>query len=148
VYSLWFATLALGPRPAALVARGSLAPTGVDEQASVLLDYSAAGALGVASASFVADTPTRAAVAGEELRVELDGPFYAPTGLRLVDPDGEVLRYEDASGLRWREGLCYQAAAAAAHLAEGRLEAPEHPLSASVEVLELIDEARRQLGAA
>jgi hypothetical protein len=36
----------------------------------------------------------------------------------------------------------------AAHIAAGRTEAPEHPLDTSIRVLRIIDEARRQLGAA
>lgn len=62
--------------------------------------------------------------------------------------DGRKLCWTDPTPLRWREGLCYQAAAVAAHIGDGRTEAPEHPLATSVAVLRVIDEARRQLGAA
>jgi hypothetical protein len=36
----------------------------------------------------------------------------------------------------------------AQHVADGRTEAPEHPLDATLDILGLIDEARAQLGTA
>jgi hypothetical protein len=70
-----------------------------------------------------------------------------PSGFRLVN-GGEPLVWKDESGFKWRDGLCYQATAVAAHIAAGLTEAPEHPLDTSTRVLRIIDEARRQLGAA
>ena len=71
----------------------------------------------------------------------------APSGFHLVN-GGDELSWLDETGFHWRDGLCYQATAVAAHIAAGRTEAPEHPLDASIRVLRIIDEARRQLGAA
>ena len=45
------------------------------------------------------------------------------------------------------DALSYQATALAGYVAEGRLESPLHPLDEVVSVIEVIDEARRQLGA-
>jgi len=146
VYSSWFTQFALG-EPTSIVARGSLASTGVDEQATVLTEH-AGGALGIASSSMVADTPTTAMVVGERLRLVVDRPFCAPGGFRVVDADGNDVRWDDPSYLRWRDGLCYQATAVAAHVAAGRTEAPEHPLEASLAVMRVLEESRRQLGAA
>lgn len=147
VYSLWFAHFALGA-PSAIQVVGSLAPTGVDAQATIALDY-ASGAQAAVSASMLARTPTTASVSGTLARVEVDSPFCAPGGFRLVAADDKrVLRYDDPSPLRWRGGLCYQATAVAQHLADGLLESPLHPLSASVAVLRIIDAARARLGAA
>lgn len=144
VYSLWWTTFVLG-EPASITARGSLAATGVDEQATVLLDFAGA-AVGVATASIVAETPVVATVSGEVARVDVDSPFCAPGGFRLVSK-GDELRFDEPTGLRWRGGLCYQASAVAAHIAEGRTEAPEHSLDTTLLVLRLIDRARHQLGA-
>jgi predicted dehydrogenase len=147
VYALWFAHFALGA-PERITASGTLASTGVDAQASVILEH-AGGAQSVASASLLVDTPTTASVSGTAARIELGARFYAPGSFRLVSADGgRELRYTDPTPLRRREALCYQATAVAAHIAEGRTEAPEHPLATSVAVLRVIDEARRQLGAA
>ena len=76
-------------------------------------------------------------------------PREAPAvGFRIGRADGGNAYWEDETGMRWRDGLCYQATAVAQHVAEGRTEAPEHPLDATLDVLATIDEARRQLGVA
>jgi len=151
IYSLWFTRLALGA-PTSVIARGSLAVTGVDEQATVVTEHEGGRAIGIANSTMVAPTGVTAMVAGGLARLEVDAPFCAPGGFRVVadDPGGarEELRWEDETTLRWRGGLCYQATAVAAHVAEGRTEAPEHPLDTTLGILNTIDEARRQLGAA
>lgn len=153
IYSLWFTTFALGA-PSGMSVRGSLAPTGVDEQASILTDH-AGGGLGVASATMMSSTPNVAAVSGEEARIEIDSRWWEPGGFRLTAATRgsggvarEPLRFTDPSTLRYREGLAYQATAVAAHVASGLLESPEHPPARTLEVLRLIDDARLALGAA
>lgn len=145
VYSLWFAAFALGDDARGLSAFGSLASTGVDEQATVVLDYG--GAVAVASSSMVAESPVRAWIGAERGTVELGPSFPSPSRL-VVRGRGRELGFADPDGLPGRAGLCYQATAVAAHVAAGRTEAPEHPLSRSIRVLEWIDEARARLGAA
>jgi predicted dehydrogenase len=144
VYSLWFTDFALGSATS-VSARGSLATTGVDEQAVVLTEHQGP-ALGVAAASMVANTPHAAVVSGDDAWIQVDRSFWAPGGFTLGTPD-EQLRWSDPSGIRGRGGLCYQATAVAAHIATGRIEAPEHPHETTLRVLGIIDEARRQLGA-
>ena len=152
IYSLWFTQFALGPA-VSVVASGSLAPTGVDEQATVLTRHGTGHAIGIAGASMVARSGITAMIAGDRARLEVDAPFCAPSGLRVVIDEvtgitHQELRWQDPTPLRWRDGLCYQATAVAAHVAEGRTEAPEHSLDATLGLLNVIDEARRQLGAA
>ena len=143
IYSLWFTTFALGA-PDRASAHGSLAPTGVEEQATVVTTHGAA--IGIATSTMMASTPNVAAVTGERARIEIDRPFWEPGGFRLVQGTDERL-FTDPSTLRYRDGLAYQATAVAAHIAEGRTEAPEHPLERSLELLRIIDDARAQLGA-
>ena len=145
VYSIWFCGLVLGLDPENVRTSGSLAVTGVDEQAVVTLDY--AGATAVASSSMVAHTPIVAAIGGEKAVLSFDSPFCGVGGFS-IRADEERLVWRDPAPLLWRDGLCYQAPAVAAHIAAGLTEAPEHPLDRSVEQLRVIDEARRQLGAA
>lgn len=144
VYSVWWNEFVLGA-PASVSAAGSLADTGVDEQAVVTLGHP--DAVGIASCSMVAPTPTEATLSGEDGWLRVDAPFCAPGGL-AVHAAGETVRWDDPTTLRWRDGLCYQAVAVAQHIADGRTEAPEHPLDRSVSQLRTIDIARSQLGAA
>ncbi len=146
VYTLWWAHFCLG-RPDSVAATGELAPTGVDASARVVLGWGEE----VSASSFTSmtvDLPITAMVAGSNgMRLEVE-PFVGPGGFRIGRADGGNAHWEDESGMRWRDGLSYQAAAVAQHVADGLLEAPEHPLDASLDILGLIDEARRQLGAA
>ncbi len=144
VYTVWFCGLVLGLDPVSVTARGSLAVTGVDEQAAVTLDY--AGATAVASSSMVAHTPIVATVGGEKAVLSFDSPFCGVGGFSIRAGE-ESLAWRDPAPLVWNDGLCYQVTAVAEHIASGRTEAPEHPLDRSVEQLRVIDEARRQLGA-
>jgi predicted dehydrogenase len=151
IYSLWWTTFALGS-PTNVSAHGSLAPTGVEEQVTVVTQHAPA-ALGVATATMMASTPNLAAVAGEDARIELERPWWEPGSFRLTASGSsgftaEPLRFTDPSTLRYRDGLAYQATAIAAHIAAGLLEAPEHPPARTLELLSIIDEARRQVGAA
>lgn len=145
VYTLWWAHFCLG-RPDSISATGELAPTGVDADARVVLGWGD----DVSASSFTSmtvDLPITAMVAGDNgLKLEVE-PFVGPGGFRLGRRDGGNAYWEDETGMRWRDGLAYQATAVARHVAEGRLEAPEHPLDATLDILASIDEARRQLGA-
>jgi predicted dehydrogenase len=144
IYSLWWTTFALGS-PITVSARGSLAPTGVEEQATVVTEHDG-GALGIATATMMASTPNLAAVTGERARIELDRPFWEPGGFRLTAAGtDDHLRFTDPSPIRYRDGLAYQATAVAAHVAAGLLEAPEHPHARTLELLRIIDDARAQL---
>lgn len=144
IYSLWWTTFALGP-VSSVSARGTLAPTGVEETTTVVTEHEGGG-LGTASATMVASTPNLAAVSGEKGRIELDRPFWEPGGFRVTIGD-EQQTWTDPSTLRYREGLAYQATAVAAHVAGGLLESPLHPHARSLELIRIIDDARRQVGA-
>lgn len=145
VYTIWFDTFALGD-PVSIEASGELASTGVDADATVVLRF-ASGAEALSSTSLTTESPWEANITGSLARLHVDSPFMAPSGLRL-NSNGDELVWKDETGFQWRDGLCYQATAVAAHIASGRTEAPEHPLETSIKVLAIIDEARRQLGAA
>jgi predicted dehydrogenase len=145
VYSLWWTTFALG-EPTGFSVRGSLAPTGVEEQATILTQHDR-GALGTATATMMASTQNVASIVGEAARIEVDRYFWEPGGFRLVAGSDE-LRFTDPSTLRGRNGLAYEATAVAQHVSDGLLASPEHPPARTLEVLRIIDEARRELGAA
>ena len=147
VYAVSWASFALG-KPARVFADGTLAATGVDEQAAVLLGYPS-GAQALLSTGLRASTPSRATICGSRGRVETDSPFWAASGLRFFAADGSpAASWTDPYNRPHREGMAYEAAALARFVAEGRTESPVHPLHEAVETLETIDEARRQLGAA
>lgn len=147
IYPLWFSSFVLG-RPASITALGSATAAGIDTQAAVILGY-AGGAQAVLHTTMLADTPTCASINGDGARLELHRPFLMPSGFSLYAPeDADARHWTDPSGLSGRDGLAWQAAAVAQHIADGLTESPLHPLAETLSVLTTLDEARRQVLAA
>lgn len=144
IYPVWFSRFALGA-PISAVATGRMLDTGVDAQAAMTLGH-VGGAQAVLHTTMLADTPTEARISGTRARVEVRTPFYAPNGFAFVRNE-ERTEFTDGTGLRGREGLAFQTTAIAQHIADGRTEAPEHPLSVSVEIAETLDSLRAQVAA-
>ncbi|MDB5561748.1 MAG: oxidoreductase [Hyphomicrobiales bacterium] len=146
VYPLWFSQLWLG-NPISINAFGSITTTGVDEQTAIVLRYQT-GAQAILSTNLLAFTPARASISGTEARIEVNPWFAVPAGFELVKPGkGDVrLQFLNDTPLQFRDGLAWEAAAVAQHIADGILDSPLHPLNFAIEVLETMDEVRRQVG--
>ncbi|GGL04316.1 oxidoreductase [Salinibacterium xinjiangense] len=145
VYPVWFNHFVMGV-PDAVRASGSLGSTGVDDQAALTLEY-ANGARGIAVATMLAQTRSGAEIAGTAARIEVEPNFIAAGGFTLHGADGARLDWRDNHEFsQFSGGLVWQAAAVAKHISDGRIEAPEHPLSTTIAMLETIDDARTQLG--
>ena len=153
VYPISFVSSVLGA-PTSVAAVGSLAATGVDERADLLLG--ADGATGLASTSLVTALPVEASILGSAGRLDVLSPFFGPSGVRLTTgplQSGAVASEESAT---WRdrsfdevhEGLGHQAAWFASYVGKGRVESPVHDHAETVAVMATIDEARRQIAAA
>ncbi|WP_460775702.1 Gfo/Idh/MocA family protein [Microbacterium sp. GXF7504] len=143
VYLVWLSRLWLGA-PDTVEARGIRSSTGVDAQSTVVLGHES-GAQAVLTTSLLVGSPGRAGISGAAAHLDLDPAWVFPSGFDLVTGDGMRQRFDDASGLTRRQGMAWQTATVARHVADGRIEAPEHPLDASIGVLAVIDEARRQV---
>jgi predicted dehydrogenase len=146
IYPVWFAQFWLG-KPKTITAIGSLTSTGVDAQTAIVLTY-ASGAQALLSTTLLAFTPARASLSGTDARIEVNPWMAVPAGFELVKPGkGDVrLQYVNDTPLQFRDGLAWEAAAVAQHVADGLLDSPLHPLQFSIETMETMDEIRRQLG--
>jgi predicted dehydrogenase len=145
VYPLWLARFALGPL-ALEAAIGSLNPTGVDDQAALLL-RSGSRATAAVTVSMRADGPKRGTIGGSAAFIDLEPPFFTPGGFTVRTESGAT-RWLDTSGLAGNTGLAWQAAAAARFADAGTLDSPVHPLGDAIAALGIITEARRMIGAA
>lgn len=146
VYPVWLSQIFLGS-PLSMAAFGTLTPSGVDEQSALVLQYGT-GAQSLLSTSIKVTSPGNAAISGTGGRIEIDANFVFPGGFTLTDSAGRRGRFDDVSGLTQREGMAWQAAAVARHVDDGLIESPLHPLQTTIDVLDVIDEARRRLSAA
>ena len=147
VYPLALASELLGT-PVSVVAAGNVLESGVDGTVAMLLSYDGSTARALLSTSISTRTPTEAVIAGTAARIELEGPFFVPTGFILAGPafgEEPILRWRDQSGIAMHEGLSYQATALARFAGEGRTESPLHGLDESVAILSTIEAVRAQL---
>lgn len=148
VYPISFASSVLGPITR-VEAVGTLAPTGVDARASLLLT-SVDGAVGQVATSIVSSLPTRATIVGSAGRIDLPAPFFTPTGVTLTlgSIGGETTQtWRDERFNDPYDALSDEATAFASYVAEGRVESPVHTLDETIAVLAVIEQARARLGA-
>jgi len=142
VYPVSFAQMILGT-PSAVHVRGSIAETGVDSEAGLLLTFDD-GAMALLSCSLLGSSPGRAAVVGTKGRVLLDPPFHHPSRLVVQREGSDDLVVEPATtGL----GYAHELEEVARCLSAGLTESPSMPLSDTLTVMDVLDDALDQLGA-
>ncbi|WP_297083733.1 Gfo/Idh/MocA family protein [uncultured Demequina sp.] len=128
--------------PESLRAAGALAPTGVDLSETVLMDYPSRGAQGVALSTFEADTARVASIAGTEGRIDIHAEYYRPSSFTLTRGGRRMLEFDGSGPLGWQ----HQFAEVARCVADGATESAIMPHSATLEIMDVLDEVRRQLG--
>jgi predicted dehydrogenase len=134
---------------ASLSSAGTLTDSGVDDTTVSLMTY-ASGARAIANVTLSSFTPTEASISGTAGVLRVDGPFFTPTGLSLFPAEfnaAPAATWTDTSGIVAHEGLCYQATALASFVEQGLTDSPLRPLAEAVADIELITQARHQVGA-
>jgi len=148
IYNFAFTSLVLGDAQNVSTV-GTLTDTGVDDTTSSLMTY-ASGARAIANVTLSSFTPTAASIAGTAGLLRVDGPFFTPTGLQLYPAEfnsAPVATWKDTSGIAAHEGLCYQATALASFVEQGLTDSPLRPLAQAAADIDLIQQARHQVGA-
>jgi predicted dehydrogenase len=141
VYPVTLAWLLLG-RPATVQAAGSLGRTGVDLTAALQLGYPD-GRVGQLYCSAVSDSPYAALLTGTEGWLRFEGRMHHPTALTLHTAVGErTIAGPQVVG----NGFHWEIAEVEACLRTGQTESLLAPLEDTIGVLEILDDARRQLG--
>ncbi|MFC7404438.1 Gfo/Idh/MocA family protein [Georgenia alba] len=140
VYPISFIHSLLG-RPEAIHAVGMLSDAGVDVHEAVSLTYG--NAVGVATANMWARSRTSASVIGTEGRIDLADTFFVPTTFTVTPADGDPWTWSEPGVTG---GFQYQAAEVARCVAVGSQQSEILSWAATVEVMEIMDEVRRQLG--
>lgn len=141
VYAVALAHLVLGS-PSEIHAVGTLAGTGVDTDVSVLLGYRG-GRSALLSTSITSHRSRQAWVSCTEGWVELGGSFEQMPGLR-VHRGGRTEHVERRHGGR---GYVHMLRHVQDCLAAGVTQSPLWPLSATLEVARVMDEALHRIGA-
>lgn len=141
LYLISFAVNVLGI-PDQVLARSVTHHTGVQAQAGMILTHG--DRQSVLHTTILANTPTRATIAGTDATLTVDGPFYQPGGFTLTSVDGDrTLRYDEPRTAH-QGGLHYQATEVARRITAGDTESPMRPLDLSIQTITVMDEIRRQ----
>ncbi|WP_062304961.1 Gfo/Idh/MocA family protein [Demequina subtropica] len=139
VYPIAFAHDLLGV-PERITASGRLRETGVDGQVSVVFDYP--GAQAILTTTMEVRTPNVALIGGTEGYVEVHDTFYTPTSFTVTKADGTTSFFDGDVP----NGFQYEAAEVARCIVAGDTESALLTLDHSIEVMEIMDEVRAQIG--
>ena len=141
VYPISFAQHFMG-RPDRVTVTGTTYPNGADRSAAIQLSWDD-GRAAALTTSLAAQTPGRALLVGTEGSVELMPPFHHPTRVVLHRNGAEPEEVELAPIGR---GYAHQAIEVQECLAAGRTESAVMPLSDTLDVQWVLEEALGQLG--
>ncbi len=140
IYPIAFAHDLLGA-PETITVRGTRAETGVDDHVALVLDWSD-GQQAVLHTSSRAAGPNAATIIGTQGHIEIPRSFFTPTTMTITRADGTTSTFESPTG----EGKAYEAAEVARLVTAGATASDRHTWADTVEVMAILDEARRQLG--
>ncbi|MDQ3862905.1 MAG: Gfo/Idh/MocA family oxidoreductase [Actinomycetota bacterium] len=141
VYCVSFASMILG-QPSGSVGISHLGPSGVDEQASVILEHEG-GRLANLSIAIRTATPQEATILGTEAYIRIHSPWWRPTSMTISRPSTED-EYVEApvSG----NGFGYEAAEVMRCLEAGVTESDLMPLDETISVMRTMDRIRAAWG--
>ena len=141
VYCVSFAAMILG-RPSGSVGLSHLGETGVDEQASVVLEHEGGG-LANLSIGIRTTTPQEATIMGTEGYVRIHAPWWRPKSMTIYRPKEESETvHAPVSG----NGFNYEAAEVMRCLQAGKTESDVMPLDETISVMRTMDRMRAAWG--
>jgi predicted dehydrogenase len=141
VYPINLAHLVLGA-PATVRSWAHLTPEGVDENTGMLFGYDS-GAVAALTCSINGLTRNAASITGTEGRIDLPPYFYMPRAYTLTrsgaEPESVEFPFEG-------RGYQFEAAEVMRCLAAGEVESPLMPQEATLEIMNLMDTIRAEVG--
>lgn len=141
VYPISLAHMVLG-RPDHIRSWAKISPEGVDENTGMVFGYDS-GAVASLSCGITGETPLGGTVTGTTGRIELAGPFWCPGQATIYRAGAEPTILP--SGMVGN-GYQYEAAEVQRCLAAGLTESPLVPHAVTLDVMDLLDTIRAQIG--
>ena len=141
VYCVSFASMVLG-RPSGSVGLSHLGETGVDEQASVVLEHEG-GRFANLSIGIRTTTPQEATIIGTEGYLRIHAPWWRPKSMTISRPEEES---ETLEAPVFGNGFNYEAAEVMRCLKAGKTESDVMPLDETISVMRTMDRIRTAWG--
>lgn len=130
-------------KPTAITAKARFNSDGADATTSMIFEYQG-GKHATMTTSFLGAGPVTASIVGTLARIDIDRSFYGQTTFRVINNNGEVLRsYQESIDGQGRQ---YQAIHVEECIQKGLTESPIMSLSETVEIMEVMDSVRAQIG--
>lgn len=141
VYPVSLASLLFGT-PTRIVSTANLGPTGVDEEAAMILTHPG-GQLAILHTAIRLETAQEAIIIGTQGRIRIHSPWWRPVSMTLAH-EGKTDEQFDfpLEG----NGYEYEAQEVMDCLRSGKLESPVMPLEESVSIMRTLDAIRAQWG--
>ena len=140
VYPVSLASMVFG-KPSTITSHAILTDENVDAATSVILSY-ANGGQATLSCTMLAATSNSATIAGSQGRIEISGPFYRPNSFTVIQGDSQTEYPNTYSHGGWRE----EAFEIERLTRSGEIESPLMSHRETLEIMETMDEIRRQSG--
>jgi predicted dehydrogenase len=141
VYSIALAHMFFGP-PSDVSGFANLAPTGVDEEAALVLRH-VGGELSTLLTAIRLNTPHQATLIGVDGWIDLHPNWWSPSNFTVHRNGKEPEFFDIDTPLH---GFSYEALAVSDHLRAGALESPVMPLKDTLAIAETMDQARQLWG--
>lgn len=142
IYPVSFTHRILG-EPSKISAYAKLTDQKVDELTIAALDYPS-GAKATFTTSMATAGPVTAFILGTKGRIEVSGSFYCNVEYRVYDLQNNLLKHFQPEIVG--RGMQHQALHFEECLKAGLLDSPELPIAETVEIMQNLDEIRRQTG--
>jgi len=141
IYPLFLSLLLLG-KPAEIKAIAQFGDTGVDESLAVILKYNN-GALAILNSSFIVKTSTKADIYGTKGHITINPRWFSQTSIIMNQYEKELVNIN----FNYRNnGYDYEAEEVMNCIDNGLTESPKLPLSFSLDLMQLMDAVRQQIG--
>ena len=141
IYPLFISKHILG-NPKTIKAVGTLAETGIDLNCSMALNYES-GATASLYSTVAAVTNTTCTIYGEKGNIFMHSRFHETKGITLTVGDEEAQVFETE---RLGFGYSYEAADVQRCLLEGKTENEKLPLQFSLDLMQIMQDVRNQIG--
>lgn len=147
VYTATFAHWFAGSKLVSQTTVGELFPDGADATVNTVLQYEN-GVTALALSSLVATLGFGGRIVGDAGSIEFKGQFWNSEEAEISGPfDGQEHPKETISMSHRGAGYVHMIEAVSSAILAGQLESELHPLDFTIEVMDILDEARRQIAA-
>ncbi len=140
IYPIFMAMSALGT-PEKIQASAKFSETGIDTECDMIFEYKN-GVEAELGSSIVKQTPTAAIIQFEKATITLITRFHEPTSVKIQTPESEETKEFKVDS----NGYNFEAEHVQKMLLEGKTESTEMTFAKSLQLIELLDKVRDQIG--